>query len=348
MHGCVRQAEAVRDEAGARDEAVLLAVSGGSDSMALLEIVSLLAPRRGLALHVASIDHSMRASAADEVALVRTAAEVRGARFHAMAIDPGRGDEDTMRRARHEALAGIAGAAACRFILLGHTADDQVETILRGAGFGGLAGMRAVRPPLLRPLLGIRRATLREVLALRGVAWATDPSNFSWRYARGRLRRTVVPAIDAAFGTGALDHLLDVAPRWRSDDDFLQREAARLLAFAARGGSPARELDLEALADAHPALRARVLRGWIAERSGHVPGSRELAGVERWLDEGAGAKGGGEGGAGIDLEGLRLEKKGGRLVAQPPSPRNSAQKDPGQGSGQGLPSKGNDGQRPGS
>lgn len=315
VYGCIRQAQAVLAETGIAGEPVLLAVSGGSDSMALLEIASMLAPRLGLTLHVAHIDHRMRAASAAEEALVRAAAEGRGAVFHGAAIDSGRGDEDTMRQARYEALGRIAAEAGCRFILLGHTADDQIETVLfrflRGAGFGGLAGMRAVRPPLVRPLLGIRRATLREFLKLRSVAWLTDQTNLSWRYARGRIRRTVIPAVEAAFGAGVLDHLLDVAPRWRSDDDFLQRETARLLAFASRGGNPAPELDLEALDQAHPALRARALQAWIAERTGHVPGSRELAGVELWLDAGQGS--------GIDLEGGRLEKRAGRLVTVSPS-----------------------------
>jgi tRNA(Ile)-lysidine synthase len=317
VHRCLRHAEDTLRKAGLGDEAVLLAVSGGSDSMALLEIATMLAPRLGLTLHVAWVDHRLRASSAGEGRMVRAAAEARGAVFHEAAIDPGRGDEDTLRRARHAALEGLAKAAGCRFLLLGHTADDQVETVvfrfLRGAGFGGLAGMRAIRPPLVRPLLGLRREDLRQLLRERGVAWATDSTNLSWRYARGRLRRTVLPGIEAAFGAGAADHLLDVAPRWRADEDFLEQQTARLMAYASRRGDDGTELDLVALAETHPALRARALRTWIAARTGHVPGSRELGAVERWLEGGA-LDGPGRAGS-VDVARARLERRSGRLAA---------------------------------
>src|SRR5205085_7229085 len=158
-----------------------------------------------------------------------------GAAFHSASIDPANGDEDTLRRGRHLELEKIARAAGCRFVLLGHTQGDQIETIvfrfLRGAGLGGLAGMREIRGPFVRPLLSARREDLRAVLVARGVAWAEDPSNSSDRYARGRLRSQVLPALESAFGRGALDHLLDVAPRWRADEEFLETEAERLIAF---------------------------------------------------------------------------------------------------------------------
>lgn len=310
VHRCLQKAEAALREAGIGHEPVLVAVSGGGDSMALLEIVSMLAPGLGLTLHVAWVDHRLRPRSTQEGALVKAAAEARGCAFHCDAIDPGRGDEDTLRRRRHAALEGLAARAGCRFVLLGHTADDQVETIvfrfLRGAGFGGLSGMRAVRPPVARPLLALRREQLRRLLRERGVAWAEDSSNLSWRYARGRLRRTVLPAIEAAFGAGSAAHLLDVAPRWRADEDFLEQQTRRLLAYAARRGPAGPGLDLEALREAHPALRARALRTWIAETGGRQPGSRDLAGVERWLDGGAHG--------GVDLAGMRLVQRLGQVV----------------------------------
>jgi tRNA(Ile)-lysidine synthase len=246
--------------------------------------------------------------------MVRAAARERGAQFHTTAIDPGSGDEDTLRRRRHEALEAIAGRTACRWILLGHTSDDQIETIvfrfLRGAGFRGLSGMRENRPPLVRPLLSMRREELRRMLRARGVAWAEDATNLSDRYARGRLRTHVLPAIAAMFGRGALDHLLDVAPRWRADEDYLERETARLLAYASRRGTGGVELDVTALAEADPALRARALRTWLAGRTGKHPGSRELAVVERWLDQSA------AGDSGVDVAGARVTRARGRLAAR--------------------------------
>src|SRR5207237_10712535 len=133
----------------------------------LLEIAALLAPKLGLSLHVASIDHGMRAEAEAEIAAVRARADAHGAAFHSASIDPGNGDEDSLRRGRHLELEKIARAAGCRVVLLGHTQDDQIETIvfrfLRGAGLGGLAGMREIRGPFVRPLLSARREDLRAI-----------------------------------------------------------------------------------------------------------------------------------------------------------------------------------------
>ena len=312
VHRCVRAAEDVLGRAGIRDEAVLAAVSGGGDSMALLEIASLLAPRLRLEVHVASIDHGMRPEARGEIEMVAAAAGARGAHFHRAVVDPGYGDENTLRNRRHQALEEIARSCGSRFLLTGHTSDDQIETIvfrfLRGAGLGGLAGMREVRPPYVRPLLGLSRENLRALLRERGIAWVEDPTNDSDRYARGRLRSLVLPAIRRAFGGGTLDHLLDVAPRWRTDEDYLEHETDRLMAFASRRGPDGIELDAAALGAAHRALRARVLRRWLAGVS-RAPDSREIAVVERWLDEIPGS------GSGVDVPGARVTIVHGRLRA---------------------------------
>lgn len=319
VHRCVREARRVLAGAGVAGEPVLVGVSGGGDSMALLEIAGLLAPELRLTLHVACVDHALRPESRDEVELVRRAAARWSAAFHEVRLEGEDDDEDTLRRARHAALEDVRLAAGCRVLLLGHTRDDQIETIvfrfLRGAGLGGLAGMAPVRAiegeegaALVRPLLAIARADLRRVLEARDVAWAEDPTNESPRYARGRLRTTVLPAVEAAFGRGALDHLLDLAPRWRADEGFLEREAARHLAYASRRVDGSVALDAAALAEAHPAMRARVLRLWLAERSGRSPTSREIAAIERWLATSAARRGH------LDLPGARLEGAGGRIA----------------------------------
>lgn len=311
VHRSVRRAQAVLDAAGVRNEMVVVGVSGGGDSMALLEIVGLLAPRLGLTLHVVCVDHGLRAEAAAESQFVGAAARRWAAEFEAVTVQPGGSDEDALRRARHAALEEARRRSGSRFVLLGHNSDDQVETIvlrfLRGAGFGGLSGMRDVRGTLLRPLLGIRRVELRRLLEARGVAWVEDPSNETERYARGRLRSGVLPPIEAAFGRGALDHLLDVAPRWRDDEDFLEYETTRLLAYASRCRTGGIDLDAEALAGAHRALRARALRRWLHETTGRMPGSRQIREVERWLESADGKRGH------LDLPGARMTAAGGRL-----------------------------------
>lgn len=310
VHRCVRQAKDELREAGITQESVLLGVSGGGDSMALLEILGLLAPELGLTLHVACIDHALRPESVGEVALVEAAAARRGAAFATARIDPGRGDEDSLRKGRHAALEAIAAERGCRWILLAHTADDQIETIvfrfLRGAGFGGLAGMRVLRPPYARPLLGLRREQLRRLLTTLGVAWAEDPSNLSSRTARGRLRTEVLPVLAKNFGPGSLDHLLETSIRWRADEDLLERETTRVLAYASRRGvNSSVDLAMSALEDVHPATLARLLRAWLTRGLGAAPDLRHIAEIERWL------AGGAEGG--LDLPGCRLRVEGGRL-----------------------------------
>lgn len=311
IHRAMRTVAAVLERAGVHAGPVLVGVSGGSDSLALLELAGLVAPSLALDLHVICVDHGLRTEAAGEAELVRLAAEHWGAMFHSVAVVPEGDDEDSLRRARHAAIEEKRVAIGARFVLLGHTADDQVETIvfrfLRGAGFGGLAGMREVRGTLVRPLLALRREELRRILVARGVAWADDPTNSSPRYARGRLRSSVLPAVEAAFGRGALDHLLDVAPRWRSDEDFLERETGRLLAYACRRGRGGLDLDVEALLAAHEALQARALRRWITDATGIQPASRDIAEVERWLAGRESRKGS------LDVAGARLTLAGGRL-----------------------------------
>lgn len=322
VHRCLRSVRRVLGEAGLRDEAVLLGVSGGGDSMALLELVGLLAPSLGLQLHVACVDHGLRSEAAAEAEVVAEASRRWQATFHGLRIDTDSDDEDTLRRLRHEALEGLRARAACRFILLGHSRDDQIETIvlrfLRGAGLGGLAGMRQARGRILRPLLDLSRSDLRRLLVSRSVPWCEDPTNQTPRYARGRLRGTVLPSVEAAFGRGSLEHLLDLAPRWRRDEDYLEQEASRLLAYASRRGSDGIDLDAEALACGHRALQARVLRQWIGQATGRTSSSREIAAVERWLAEArrpAGENSNTKGRPpGLDLPGLRLERRGDRLV----------------------------------
>lgn len=315
VHRCLVRAQEVLVRARVSDQAVLLGVSGGGDSMALLEIVGLLAVRLSLRLHVASIDHGLRPECGKEVQLVRSAAERWDAVFHAVELCATKDDEDSLRQLRRTELLRLAAENACGHVLLGHNKEDQIETLvlrfLRGAGLGGLAGMREANGAIVRPLLGLGREELRDMLRIRGATWAEDPTNATDRYARGRLRLSVLPAIESAFGAGVLDHLLDVAPRWRDDEEYLERETDRLLAYLVRRRGGRSDLDWAGLISSHPALRARALRRWIHEGTGRVPGSREIAEVERWLKGGKGDD------SSLDIATGRLVRSGERLHLAP-------------------------------
>ncbi|HEY4186680.1 MAG TPA: tRNA lysidine(34) synthetase TilS [Polyangia bacterium] len=187
-------------EAGER---VLVAVSGGPDSMALLAALWELAPRLGLTLEVVTVDHGLRDVTA-ELALVEERAAALGLPWHRVAVDVraagvSRGLQEAARRARLAALAKLATKQGCRSVALGHQADDQSETvlfrILRGTGPRGLAGIPYRRAPFVRPLLDVTRAQVLAYLRRRSVLFASDPSNADLHFARARLRHTVLPLL---------------------------------------------------------------------------------------------------------------------------------------------------------
>ncbi len=182
-----------------------LAVSGGGDSMALLYLAHDWAAQNRVALEVASVDHRLRPEAAGEAAMVARAADALGLRHEVLTWQeaPGSGNlQDAARRARYSLLAGWARARGLDAVALGHTLDDQAETFLmrlgRGSGVDGLAAMhadwRAGGMRWLRPLLGVRRAALRDWLRARELPWAEDPSNEDGSYQRVRARE-VLPAL---------------------------------------------------------------------------------------------------------------------------------------------------------
>ncbi|MDF1856535.1 tRNA lysidine(34) synthetase TilS [Pseudooceanicola sp.] len=179
-----------------------VAVSGGSDSMALLCLLSDFAKDAGMALHVATVDHGLRPEAAAEA---ETVARQAGAMGHSHDIlrwhgwDRQGNLQAAARTARYDLLASWARGKGLGGVALGHTADDQAETLLmrlaRASGADGLAGMSARRTydgvQFLRPMLGLRRADLRAGLQRRGVGWIDDPSNDDQSFERVRVRRAL-------------------------------------------------------------------------------------------------------------------------------------------------------------
>lgn len=172
--------------------------------MALLAVLWELAPRLGLTLEVATVDHGLRREAAAERDLVEERARALGLLCHRVAVDvrpgPGRGGiQQAARDARLGALAALASARGCARVALGHQADDQAETILfriiRGTGAKGLAGIPYRRDPFVRPLLDVTRARIAAYLRRRSLPYVTDPSNTDLRFARARVRHTILPLL---------------------------------------------------------------------------------------------------------------------------------------------------------
>jgi tRNA(Ile)-lysidine synthase len=225
---------------------VLVAVSGGGDSVALLHLLHRFAARRRIALTVAHLDHALRrGSAQDSRFVVRLSAslhlvclaekrDVNSARRRDESL------EEAARRVRRAFLVEAAERTGAGTVATGHTLDDQAETILmrlaRGAGPAALAGMSPAGPgPFVKPLLTIERAALRGWLRKKRIRFRDDPSNASLAFDRNRVRHLVVPALAHALNPAAARHLVEAAGRLREDAAYLDALAqVRFDAIASR------------------------------------------------------------------------------------------------------------------
>jgi tRNA(Ile)-lysidine synthase len=269
---------------------VLVACSGGADSLALAAALAFEAPRLGFRGGGVTVDHGIQQGSAEQAG--RVARELA-----AMGLDPVRsvgvtvarpgagqpadarrmpdypGPEGAARAARYRALDEAASACGAAAILLGHTRDDQAETVLlglaRGSGTRSLAGMPERNGRCLRPLLGVGRATTRAACAALGLEPWDDPQNADPGYARARVRHRVLPVLEAELGPGVTEALARSAGLLRSDADFLDALAAAEAERLGRGGPGIGIADLAALA---PGIRSRVLRN-AAIDAGCPPGA---------------------------------------------------------------------------
>ncbi|HUT78499.1 MAG TPA: tRNA lysidine(34) synthetase TilS [Polyangia bacterium] len=230
-----RQALAGLVPTGAR---LLLAVSGGSDSMGLMHLAAGVRAEAGLALTVGFVDHGLRSGTDEEWAVVRSAAGKLDLDARRVAVDAAeslaapRGDslQQWAREARYRLLAGLAGESGCDHLALGHTRDDQAETVLlralRGAGIDGMGGMPARRESggiaLVRPLLGHARSEIRDWLRRRSVAWVEDPSNADPRFERVRVRGELLPLMER-WHPGVSERLAALSTECREVAEFVDR-----------------------------------------------------------------------------------------------------------------------------
>ena len=250
-------------------EAVLVAVSGGSDSVALLDVLGVLRESLGLTLTVVHVHHGLRPEADAEAEGVRRLCErLRVAcqveRVTVRRAPPWEGLEAESRRARHAALERVARVIGAARIATGHTADDQAETVLmrllQGAGPRGLGGIAPVRGLLIRPLIETRRPAIEEYLGGRGLTWAEDPSNRDVRFLRNRIRHDLLPFMAELTGASVVDALGRSAAAARAVvADLEERARAELAHLAIRDGA-GWSLDVGALAERPIELAAEVLR----------------------------------------------------------------------------------------
>jgi tRNA(Ile)-lysidine synthase len=282
---------------------VVVACSGGADSLALL-VLAAAAGVRPIAVHV---DHGLRAEGAFEAGVVAAAASRLGAPFRAVRAVIGAGPnlEARARDARYAALERVRRQEGASTVLTGHTADDQAETVLlnllRGAGGPGLAGIRPRAGRVRRPLLTIRRADTRALCARQGLAPVEDPMNADVAFRRVLVRREVLPTLARAARRDVVPVLARQAAVLRAESDLLDELASQAL-DAARG--PGEDLRASDLAAQPVALARRAVRSWL----GAPPPSFDE--VERVL-----AVARGEARAAELAGGVRVERRDGQLRA---------------------------------
>ncbi|MFO7780666.1 MAG: tRNA lysidine(34) synthetase TilS [Spirochaetia bacterium] len=263
-------------------EPIVVACSGGSDSTAVAALVSQAGYRPVICAH---FDHGIRSAAESErdLSAVRALARDLGAelevgraergRLAAEAREAGESLEDHARTARYGFLVGVCRRRGARVLAVGHTRDDQVETVLmrlfQGTELDGLAGMRLCAPlpfdhsiTLVRPVLELGRSALRSYLEAVGIGFMEDSSNADTRFLRNRLRREVLPVVEAAF-PAARRAVLETAGRLSEVADYISAEAERALTWRAdcdSGTSPTElRADRETFFTLSGPLRRRVL-----------------------------------------------------------------------------------------
>lgn len=251
---------------------VIVAVSGGADSLALAAAVAQL-PTGTVFPTVVIVDHQLQPGSADVAAQAAADCAALGladARIRTVEVPAsGSGVEAAARNARYAALQAAAAELAAAGILLAHTRDDQAETVLlrlaRGSGSRSLSAMQPVAQvaegvPLWRPLLELPRAVVRASLADFGLVAHEDPQNTDPRFRRSRVRNELLPVLIDVLGTGAVEGLARTAELARQDADALDALAGSLLA---QSQTAVGELDLAALAGQPTALIGRALRSWL-------------------------------------------------------------------------------------
>lgn len=298
----------------------VIGCSGGPDSLALALGAEWAARRTGTRIAAVIVDHRLQegsAQVADRAARTLTDRGIE-ARVVAVDIPTGRdgqpyegGPEAAARDARRHALAQAAGTDP---VLLGHTLDDQAETVLlglaRGSGAASLAGIRPRAGQFWHPLLEVRRATTVAACREWGVTPWQDPQNADPVFLRSRVRHETMPVLEAQLGPGIAEALGRTASLLQGDEEILDALTAEWLAshrVDTRSPGESR-LPLRPLAAASTGLARRVVKAWL-EEAGVEAAFTHVEAVRRLCDS--------EGGRGVDLPGARVTRRGQELILTP-------------------------------
>ena len=299
---------------------VLVALSGGPDSLALAAATAFEAPRRGLRAGAVIVDHRLQPDSGPVAAAAAETARGLGlepVQVERVMVGISMGPEAAARHARYARLEREARRLGAAAVLLGHSLDDQAETVLlgiaRGSGTLSIAGMAAVAGLYRRPLLGLRRTLLAEACADQGLAPWHDPHNDDERFARVRVRRSILPLLERDLDAGVIEALARTAEIAREDAEALDRmvdEVAEDLTDLADGGC---SLTVAGLVANPPAIRHRLIRLIARSQFGASISRAQTLEVARLVTEWHGQ-------GPVHLPGIRVERAAGSIVftAAPP------------------------------
>jgi tRNA(Ile)-lysidine synthase len=304
---------------------VMVACSGGPDSVVLAAATAFEAYRAGVAAGLVTIDHALQRGSAERAEIVAQLGYEMGLDpVEVIRVDVGThgGPEAAARTARYAALDALAAALDAE-VLLGHTLDDQAETVLLGLGRGSgprsIVGMSGVDGRYLRPFLGLRRSTLREACAVLGLPAWNDPHNSDPAFQRVRLRNEVLPLLDDVLQGGVSEALARTADLMRDDLDALDDLALDVFSRVVHPAAPdavadAGQLPADELLALPRAVRTRVLRLWSAANSAGPLSAERTHALDALLVDWHGQ-------GPVDLPGgVAVSRESGRLVAYRPPP----------------------------
>jgi tRNA(Ile)-lysidine synthase len=250
---------------------VVVAVSSGADSVALMHLLSRLGAEQGFSLVVAHVHHGLRAEADSEQRFVEELAAALGHPCYSSRVDvrglaaqEGRTLEEAGREARYRYLQHLCRELGAQRIATAHHRQDQAETVLlhvlRGSGLRGLQGMLPRRGNLVRPLLDCTRAEIEDYLRAQGLRWCSDASNLDLRFLRNRVRHSLLPQLEREYNPALVEALAQLAELARADEQVLEEATAGVLeqALAEEDGGVLR-LDLEVLRGAPLGLQRRAV-----------------------------------------------------------------------------------------
>ncbi len=293
---------------------MLVALSGGADSLALAAATAFEAPRAGIRAGAIIVDHGLQRGS-DAVA-ARAAEQARALGLDPVLVSPVEvgsegGPEAAARDARYGAILAAVTDTGARSALLAHTLDDQAETVLlglaRGSGPGSLMGMEADAGLLRRPLLGIRRTETRQACLDEGLEPWDDPHNLDPAYARVRVRERVLPVLEAELGPGVAEALARTAALLREDGEAFTQQVMEIVEDICEPAEAGISVSVPALAANPAALRQRIIRFVVSSEFGVSLSWAQTLEVARlvtdWHGQGA-----------IDLPGLTARREGRLLV----------------------------------